>query len=63
MIKYGKFKDLVTKNIIIIDGNHNENGARVLNEYLHTLDWRQHEIYEMKENKDHEKYKSNLKDL
>ena len=62
-IKSGKFKDLVKNNLLILDGSHNEDGARVLNEYLQTLDCRKHVILGMMANKDHEKYISYFKNI
>ena len=63
VIKSGKFKDLVKNNLLLLDGSHNEDGARVLNEYLQTLDCRKHVILGMMANKDHEKYISYFKDI
>ena len=62
-IKSGKIKDLVKKNRLLLDGSHNEDGARVLNEYLQTLDCNKHFIIGMMSNKDHEKYISYFKDI
>ena len=62
-IKSGKLKTLVKNNQLIIDGSHNEDGARVLNEYLQTLDCRKHVILGMMANKNHEKYISYFKDI
>ena len=62
-IKSGKLKELVTNNRLIIDGSHNEDGARVLNEYLQTLDCNKHVVVGMMANKDHEKYISYFKDI
>ena len=62
-IKSGKLKELVKNNQLIIDGSHNEDGARVLNEYLQTLDCNKHVIVGMMANKDHEKYISYFKDI
>ena len=62
-IKSGKLKKLLKNNQLIIDGSHNEDGARVLNEYLQTLDCRKHVILGMMANKDHEKYISYFKDI
>ena len=62
-IKSGKLKDLVKKNRLIIDGSHNEDGARVLNEYLQTLNCKKHVILGMMANKDHKKYISYFKDI
>ena len=62
-IKSGKIKDLVKNNRLLVDGSHNEDGARVLNEYLHTLDCNKHFIIGMMSNKDHKKYISFFKDI
>ena len=62
-IKSGKLKELVKDNKLIIDGSHNEDGARVLNEYLQTLDCKKHIILGMMANKNHEKYISYFKDI
>ena len=62
-IKSGKLKKLVKNNQLIIDGSHNEDGARVLNEYLQTLNCRKHVILGMMANKNHEKYISYFKDI
>ena len=62
-IKSGKIKDLVKNNRLLLDGSHNEDGARVLNEYLQTLNCRKHVILGMMANKNHEKYISYFKDI
>ena len=62
-IKSGKLKRLVKNNRFIIDGSHNEDGARVLNEHLQTLDCNKHVVVGMMANKDHEKYISYFKDI
>ena len=62
-IEAGKLKRLIKNNQLIIDGSHNEDGARVLNEYLNTLDCNKHVILGMMANKDHEKYISYFKDI
>jgi dihydrofolate synthase / folylpolyglutamate synthase len=62
-IKSGKLKDLVKNNKLIVDGSHNEDGARALNEYLQTLDCNKHIIIGMMANKLHEKYISYFKDI
>ncbi|MDC6482868.1 bifunctional folylpolyglutamate synthase/dihydrofolate synthase [Candidatus Pelagibacter sp.] len=62
-IKSGKLKDLVKNNKLIVDGSHNEDGARVLNEYLRTLNCNKHIIIGMMANKLHEKYISYFKDI
>ena len=62
-IKSGKLKELVKNNKLIIDGTHNEDGARVLNEYLQSLNCNKHVIISMMANKDHKKYISYFKDI
>ena len=62
-IKSGKLKELVKNNRLIIDGTHNEDGARVLNEYLQSLNCDKHIIISMMANKEHEKYISYFKDV
>ena len=63
LIKSGKIKNLVKNNSIFISGDHNEDGARVLNEYLSSLNCNKHLIIGMMVNKDHEKYISYFKDI
>ena len=62
-IKSGKLKELVKKNKLIVDGSHNEDGARALNEYLQSLDCNKHVIVGMMSNKRHEKYISYFKNI
>jgi dihydrofolate synthase / folylpolyglutamate synthase len=62
-INSGKLKDLVKDNLFMISGDHNEDGARVLNEYLNSLDCRKHIIIGMMANKQHEKYISYFKNI
>ena len=62
-IKSGKIKNLIKNNKLLLDGSHNEDGARVLNEFLQTLDCNKHFIIGMMSNKDHEKYISYFKDI
>ena len=62
-IKSGKLKILVKNNKLIVDGSHNEDGARALNEYLQSLDCNKHVIISMMANKEHEKYISYFKDI
>ena len=62
-IKSGKLKDLVKNNRLIVDGSHNEGGAKSLNEYLQSLDCNKHVIIGMMANKEHEKYISYFKDI
>ena len=46
-----------------ISGDHNEDGARVLNDYLQSLDCNKHIIVGMMANKDHESYIGYLKNI
>ncbi len=62
-IKSGKLKKLIKNNRLILDGSHNEDGSRVLNEYLQTLDCKKHVIIGMMANKDHEKYIKYFKNI
>ena len=62
-IQSGKLKDLVKNNKLILDSSHNPGGAKVLNEYLQTLDCNKHIIIGMMGNKDHEKYISYFKNV
>ena len=62
-IESGKLKNLVKDNLFLISGDHNEDGARVLNEYLESLDCKKHIIIGMMKNKDHKKYISYFKDI
>jgi dihydrofolate synthase / folylpolyglutamate synthase len=62
-INSGKLKELIKNNLFLISGDHNEDGARVLNDYLKSLDCKKHVIIGMMANKDHEKYISYFKDI
>jgi len=62
-IDSGKLKDLVKDNLFIVSGDHNEDGARVLNEYLNTLNCNKHIIIGMMANKEHKKYISYFKNF
>ena len=62
-IKFGKLKKLVKNNKLLISGDHNSDGARVLNEYLQSLDCNKHIILGMMANKDHNEYMSFFKDV
>ena len=62
-IKNGKLKDLCKKNKIFIDGSHNPLGAKVLNEYLESLNCDKHIILGMMTNKDHNEYMSYFKNV
>ena len=62
-LKSGKLKELVKNNRLIIDGSHNEGGAKALNEYLEGLDCNKHIIVGMMANKLHEEYISYFKNI
>ena len=62
-IKSGKLKELVKDNKLFVDGSHNPLGAKVLNEYLQSLDCNKHIILGMMENKDHKDYMSYFKNI
>ena len=62
-IKSGKLKELVKDHKLFVDGSHNPLGAKVLNEYLESLDCNKHIILGMMANKDHSKYMSFFKDI
>ena len=62
-IKTGKLKNLVKKNLFLISGDHNEDGARVLNDYLQSLDCNKHIIIGMMANKNHENYINYFKNI
>ena len=55
-IKKGKIKELCKNNKIFVDGSHNPLGAKVLNEYLESLNCKKHIILGMMSNKDHNEY-------
>ena len=62
-ITTGNLKNLVKDNLFLISGDHNEDGARVLNDYLQSLDCNKHIIVGMMANKDHESYIRYLKNI
>ena len=62
-ITEGKLKDLVKNNRLFIDGSHNPLGAKVLNDYLESLDCNKHIILGMMANKDHQEYMSYFKNI
>ncbi len=62
-IKKGKLKDLVKNNRLFIDGSHNPLGAKVLNEFLESLNCNKHIILGMMANKNHQEYVSYFKDI
>jgi dihydrofolate synthase / folylpolyglutamate synthase len=62
-LKYGKLKNLTKNNLLYVDGSHNPLGAKVLNEYLNSINCRKHIILGMMSNKDHNQYMSYFKDI
>lgn len=62
-IKSGRLKNLVKNNQLLVDGSHNPLGAKVLNQYLQSLNCRKHIILGMMTNKDHNKYIEYFKDI
>jgi dihydrofolate synthase/folylpolyglutamate synthase len=62
-ITKGKLKNLVKDNRLLVDGSHNPLGAKVLNEYLESLNCNKHIILGMMENKDHHEYISYFKNF
>ena len=62
-IDSGKLKELVKNNKLLVDGSHNPLGAKVLNEYLESLNCNKHIILGMMSNKDHNDYMSYFKNI
>ena len=62
-ITTGNLKNLVKDNLFLISGDHNDDGARVLNDYLQSLDCNKHIIVGMMANKDHESYIKCIKNI
>ena len=62
-IKSGKLKELVKYNQLLVDGSHNPLGAKVLNEYLESLNCNKHIILGMMANKDHNEYMSYFRNV
>ena len=62
-IKFGKLKNLIKHNRLIVDSSHNPGGSKVLNDYLQTLDCKKHVIIGMMANKNHKKYISYFKNI
>ena len=62
-IKSGKLKDLVKDHQLFVDGSHNPLGAKVLNEYLESLNCNKHIILGMMSNKDHNEYMGYFRDV
>jgi len=62
-INKGKLKNLVKDNRLIVDGSHNPLGAKVLNEYLESLNCNKHIILGMMANKNHQEYIDYFKNI
>ena len=62
-ITQGKLKDLVKNNRLLVDGSHNPLGAKVLNEYLESLNCKKHIILGMMNNKNHQEYIGHFKNI
>ena len=62
-ITEGKLKELVEENRLLVDGSHNPLGAKVLNDYLKSLNCNKHIILGMMANKDHQEYMSYFKEI
>ena len=62
-IDSGNLKELVKNNKLLVDGSHNPLGAKVLNEYLESLNCNKHTILGMMTNKDHNDYMSYFKNI
>ena len=62
-ITEGKLKDLVKENRLFVDGSHNPLGAKVLNDYLGSLNCNKHVVLGMMANKDHKEYMSYFKEI
>ena len=62
-ITQGKLKDLVKNNRLLVDGSHNPLGAKVLNEYLESLNCKKHIILGMMNNKNHQEYIGYFKNI
>ncbi len=59
----GKLKDLLRENRLLVDGSHNPLGAKVLNDYLESLNCNKHIIIGMMANKNHQEYMSYFKEI
>jgi len=61
-IKSGRLKNIVKKNKLIVDGSHNPLGAKVLADFLDTINSKKHLIIGMMLNKEHQEYINFFKD-
>jgi len=62
-IKSGKLKNLIKNNKLFVDGSHNPLGAKVLNQYLQSLNCKKHIILGMMANKNHNEYLEYFKNI
>ena len=62
-LKSGELKNLASNNLLFVDGSHNPLGAKVLNDYLQSLNCNKHIILGMMANKDHNEYMNYFKDI
>ena len=62
-IKSGKLKNLVKNNQLFVDGSHNPLGAKVLNQYLKSLNSKKHIILGMMKNKNHNEFIDCFEDI
>ena len=60
-IKTGKLKNIIKNNKLFLDGSHNPLGARVLSQYLDTINSNKHLIIGMMSNKQHQDYFNHFK--
>ncbi len=62
-IRSGKLKNLVKNNQLFVDGSHNPLGAKVLNQYLKSLNSKKHIILGMMKNKNHNEFVDCFEDI
>ena len=62
-IRSGKLKNLVKNNQLFVDGSHNPLGAKVLNQYLKSLNSKKHIILGMMKNKNHNEFIDCFEDI
>ncbi len=62
-INSGKLKKLAKNHRLFVDGSHNPLGAKVLNEYLESLNCNKHIILGMMANKNHNQYMKYFKNF
>ncbi len=62
-IRSGKLKNLVKNNQLFVDGSHNPLGAKVLNQFLKSLNSNKHIILGMMKNKNHNEFVDCFEDI